>query len=166
MKTLVATAVMELALACPAFAAAAAPADDAAAEMQKCAVCKVWAEKPDLMKAMTFETHKIDNGMLCVMNVPKEQKKEFDAVHAEMMKNIAKVMADEKAGKPVELCHFCQSMSKLTQAGAKQQNVGTSTGMILLVTSDNPQVVAQIHAQADKNVEEQKKMQQQAGAGG
>ena len=43
----------------------------AAAANAKMHVCKAMAAKPELMKSMTWETHKIANGMLSVASVPK-----------------------------------------------------------------------------------------------
>ena len=138
------------------------PKDDAsfAEQMKKCEVCKVLADKPELMEHMTWETHKIENGMLCVASVPKDQKKDFEAAHKQMMQSIAKVTADQKAGKKVQLCAMCAGMGDLMKAGAKQQQINTATGAISLVTSSDPAVVEKIHAQADKAIAEHKKMEQ------
>jgi hypothetical protein len=78
-----------------------------------------------------------------------------------MMQAIDKVKADTEAGKKVELCSFCVSMGELLQTNAKQQHIHTQTGAIHLCTSDDPAVVKQIHALADKAIAEQKKMQEQ-----
>jgi hypothetical protein len=128
--------------------------------MKRCEVCKVLAEKPVLMEHMRWETHKIDNGMLCVASVSEEHKKDFDAAHKKMMQCIAKVTADQKAGKKVQLCSFCVGMGDLMKAGAKQQEINTATGAISLITSSDPATVEKIHAQADKAIAEQKKLEQ------
>ncbi len=59
---------------------AASPSPETLAEMKKCAVCKELASHPTLLEEMTWETHKIENGMLCVASVPKEHAKEFAAI--------------------------------------------------------------------------------------
>lgn len=137
------------------------PQDAMLAEMKKCAVCKHMAEKPELVKNMTWETHKIDNGMLCLTTVPKEMKKDFAAVNTKMMQAIAEVTTAQKQGRPVELCEFCSSMGALMQANAKEQHIETQMGAIHLMTSNDPATVAKIHAVADKAIAEQKKMQEQ-----
>jgi hypothetical protein len=109
---------------------------------------------------MTWETHKIDSGMLCLTTVPMELKKEFDSVSAKMMQAIEKVKAAEKQGTEAELCHFCVSMGELMKLNAKQQHIETQTGAIHLCTSDDPAVVKTIHAIADKVIAEQKKMKE------
>jgi hypothetical protein len=166
MKAIVSLAVVGLAVSWSSCVYGQAPQNTSPqakmlAEMQKCAVCKYMAQKPELMKDMIWETHKIDNGMLCLTTVPKEMKKEFQAVSEKMMQAIEQVKADQQQGKPVEMCHFCAAMGELLKANAKQQHIETATGAIHLVTSNDPAVVKKIHAVADKAIAEQTKMQEQ-----
>jgi hypothetical protein len=161
MKTIVSLAAIGLAVGWSSAALAQNEEHSLAEEMQKCAVCKYMAENPELMKETTWETHKIDNGMLCLTTVPKEMKKEFDAVSAKMMQAIAKLEADPAKAKEAELCSFCQSMGELHKLHAKMQHIDTQTGAIHMVTSDDPATVKKIHAFADIAIAEQKKIQQQ-----
>jgi hypothetical protein len=150
-------------LACGAVIVSAEPPNDALlAEFKKCAVCKAMVENSKLMTQTNAETHKIDNGMLCVTTVPKELVKDFASVHAKMMENVAKAKSDIAAGKKVEMCSFCEGMGDLEKAGATHQVIPTSTGAVSLMTSTDPDVVKKIHAQADKAIAMQKKMQSQA----
>jgi hypothetical protein len=158
MKAFVTVVTLGLAACWAASTCAENPTEKMLADMKKCAVCNVMAEKPDLMKDMTWESHKIEGGMLCVASVPKEKMKEFAALHEKMLKQIEHVKADSQQGKAVALCGFCQGMGELEKAGAKQQHIQTATGFISLVTSQDSAVVAKIHAQADKAIAEQKKM--------
>lgn len=160
MRTFLALAALFIA-ACSAAMVVAASQEEMMKEMKDCAVCGVMASDPKLMKDMTWETHKIDNGMLCVASVPKEDKADFDAVHAKMMANIAKVKAEMAQGKEVKVCSFCREMGELEKAGAKQQPIATQTGSVMLITSTDPSVVAKIHAHADKAIEMEKQMQSQ-----
>jgi hypothetical protein len=161
MKTIVSLAGLGLVALWSSVVFAEAAQEKMLAEMEKCAVCKFMAEDPDLMKDMTWETHKIDNGMLCLTTVPKEKKKEFDAVSAKMMQAIAKLEAAKTQGKEVELCSFCASMGEITKLNPKMQYIDTLSGAIHMVTSDDPAIVKKIHAMADKAIAEQTKMQQQ-----
>jgi hypothetical protein len=161
MGTIVSIAVVGLVAASSSAVVAQNEERSIAEEMQKCAVCKYMAENPSLMKSMTWETHKIENGMLCLTTVPKELKKEFDAASARMMQEIAKLEADPAHAKEVALCSFCQSMGELHKLGAKMQHIDTKTGAIHMSTSDDPATVKKIHAMADKAIAEQKKMEQQ-----
>jgi len=159
MRIFLSVTVLGLAAGWTTLASAASTADSLEQQMQKCAVCKAMAEKPELMKSMSWETHKIDNGMLSVASVPKDQKSDFDAVHEKMMQNVEQVKADQQQGKTVELCDYCKSMGELMKSGAKKQDIDTATGAICLVTSSDPTVVQTIHAAADKAIAEQEKME-------
>jgi hypothetical protein len=151
-------------LTCCLALARAATEEEMMAEMEKCAVCKHFAAKPELMKDMTWETHKIDNGMLCVTTVPKEQKAEFDALNKEMKVAIDEVKAASAAGKPAEVCHLCAGMGELMKAGAKEQEIAIPNGSLHLMTSNDPAVVSKIHAEADKAIAMQKEMEAQQSA--
>jgi hypothetical protein len=159
MKSIVSMTAMGLAIGWSSFVFGESEKDNLLAEMQKCAVCKHLADNPELMKNMVWETHKIDNGMLCLTTVPKEMKKDFDAVSEKMHQAIEQAQADAKEGKEVELCSFCMSMGELMKLPAKQQHIETKTGAIHMVTSDDPEVVKKIHEIADKAIAVQKKMQ-------
>ncbi len=161
MKAIVSLAIVGLAVGWSSAVFGEAQHDKLLAEMEKCAVCKYMAEKPELMKDMVWETHKIENGMLCLTTVPKELKKDFDAVSEKMARAIEQVKADAPQGKQVELCSFCASMGEMMKLNAKQQHIETQRGAIHMVTSDDPAIVAKIHAFADKAIAEQKKMEQQ-----
>jgi len=127
-------------------------------EMQKCEICKHLAEKPELMKNMIWETHKIDDGMLCLTTVAKDQRKEFEAVSEKMLRSIEQVKSDAKEGKEVQLCSYCSSIGELMKSGAKQQHIKTRTGDIFMVTSDDPAVVKKIHEVADHAIAVQKQI--------
>jgi hypothetical protein len=161
MKTIVSLAVVGLAVGWSSAVFGEAAHDHMLAEMEKCAVCKYMAEKPELMKDMVWETHKIENGMLCLSTVPKEFKHEFDAVMEKMMHAVEHVKADAQQGKETELCRYCASMGELMKLGAKQEQINTSTGAIDLCTSGDPAVVAKIHEFADKAIAEQQKMKEE-----
>jgi hypothetical protein len=162
MRALISVACLGLIACSAAMVAADSPLDAVLAEMKKCDVCKSMADNPKLMSQMSWETHKIDNGMLCVTSVPKESIKEFTALHEKMMSSIDKVKAEAKSGKKAGLCSFCESMAALEKAGAKHQVIQTETGGVSLVTSSDPEVVKKIHAQADQAIAMQKQMKQYA----
>jgi len=126
-------------------------------EVKNCAVCKSMA-KPELREHMTFETHKIDNGMLCVATVDKDHLKAFQTAHKELAANAAQAEADQKAGNEVKMCGFCEGIGTLMKAGVKHQEIPTARGAVTLFTSDKPDVVAQIHQQADQAKAMEKKM--------
>lgn len=136
--------------------AATATADDkdeSWIDFEKCAVCKHVGQHKELLTKVKCETHIIDNGMLTVVTIPDEYKDEMKTVHNKMNEAIEKVKSGEKA----ELCGFCQSYAKLLKAGAKCQEIETSSGAVSLLTSDQPEVVAQIKEHAQKAIKEHEK---------
>ncbi len=158
MKSLLALALI---VASASSAVAANDTEQAMMEgMKKCAVCKHLTDNPELMKSMTWETHKIDNGMLCVTTAPKEQRDNFVDLNEKMHAEIEKVKADQKSGKEVQLCDMCADMGKLVEAGANEKEIQIPNGSIHMLTSSDPAVVAKIHANADKAISMQKQMAQ------
>lgn len=152
MKTVLGIAAMMLTTAL----AIAASQEEMMAEMEKCAVCKHLAAKPELMKDMTWETHKIDNGMIVVSTAPKDKIDEFKALGKKMEAAAEEVKAADQQGNPVELCDMCASWGELMKAGAKEKQIELTNGSVHLITSDDPAVVAKIHAEADKAIAMQK----------
>jgi hypothetical protein len=153
MKTYLALAFAGLA-ACAAVVHAGATAEQIA-EMKDCTVCKVMAEDADLMKEMTWECHKIKDGMLCVATVPKDMKDKYAEIMKKMEATVETLPAKMQQGEDVKLCTFCSGMGELITAGANQETVETATGSICMVTSHDADVVAKIHAQAEKAMAEQ-----------
>jgi hypothetical protein len=158
MKTLLTIATLAL-VASGAMSAVAASSEDAMmAEMEKCAVCKNLAANPELLENMTWETHKLDNGMMCVTTVSEEFKADFDSLNAKVKTSVEKVKADQQQGKAVPLCDLCADMGQITEAGAKEKEIKIPNGSIHMMTSDDPAVVEKIHANADKAIAMQKQM--------
>jgi hypothetical protein len=123
-------------------------------DVENCDICKAMAENPALMKSVAWETHLIDNGALCVVTVPKEMMKDFEACGKKMEAAIEKA----KSGEKMEFCGACESMGKLMEAGVKSKEIKIANGMIHLMTSDDPALVKQIHEHAKKTIEVQKEM--------
>jgi hypothetical protein len=162
MKTLSVLTSIALVVSMAALVSAASN-DQAAimAGMQKCDMCKHIAANPELMQNMTWETHKIDNGMLCVSTVPKEKMSDFQALNAKMKSTMDKMKTDAAAGKQPELCALCEGMAELMKSDAvKEKEIQLTNGSIHMMTSDDPAIVAKIHAEADKAIDMQKQMAQ------
>lgn len=121
-------------------------------DVEKCTVCKPMAENPSLLMGVKWETHKIENGVVMTAVAPEGMLKEFKSCCKKMHQLGESVTAD------TPLCGFCQSFGMLMAEGAKVQEVGTGFGKLTIITSDDPAVVAKIHAHSDKTEEEMKKM--------
>ena len=119
-------------------------------DMQKCQICKCMGEHMETMQHVTWETHKIDHGMLSASVIPSEHRAMVEAIHKKMH-----AMGNLRAtGKEMELCGFCDSYGALKQAGAKEQEITTDFGMITMLTSDDSDLVKKIHDHADRTIKE------------
>lgn len=121
-----------------------------------CDVCRPMHERPDLMQAMKWESHKVANGMMMTTTIPADKKADFYAV-CESMHSHTPQAGDQ-------LCGFCVGYGDLLKSGAKMEEVKTDFGMITLVTSDDDATVAKIHAVADRSNAEMKKLLQMEAA--
>lgn len=131
-------------------------------DLQGCSVCKHMGAHMDLMQEVTWETHKISNGMLSASVIPKKHEAKMLEIHEEMKRMMSKL----EKGEPMELCGFCTAHHELMQAGAKTEDIKTDFGMIGMLTSDDPAVVKRIHALVDLTVtefEKYKQLMEQAG---
>lgn len=133
-------------------AALADPAGDQPGwfDCANCDICQPIAERPELMKDMKWEIHKLAGGMLMTTSVPADVKKDYYAMNAEMHANASGAVAKQ--------CGFCAAFGGLVQAGAEVEEVKTDFGMITLVTSGDAAAVAKIHAVADRSTAEMAKM--------
>ncbi len=112
------------------------------AEMMKCAVCKNMAE---VMPVIKPEAVKLDNGMAIVDRVT--DPKMVGAFHAACDKMGAvgatmTTMTDEQA--KTDLCEFCQGVRATMKAGAQMSHGKTKNGGMMVLTSTDPAVQAQL----------------------
>ena len=122
-------------------------------DMQNCEFCKPWLAN-GLMKEMTHEQLPISNGVVCVSSVPEKRFAEYKKT-SEMMNEIGKRAA---AGEKIQMCGSCEAMGSFFMRGAKMEEVWTKNGSIMLLTSTDPAIVAEMHKWAQKNDEEFDKM--------
>lgn len=124
-------------------------------DMQTCACCKHMGENMDMMMEIEWENHIIENGGMMTAVIPEKHKERWDAVCKKM-----EATGEELAsGKELPMCQFCQSYTKLMEAGAKVEDVEAGFGTVTLITSDKPEVVELIHKHFKRTQEEQKKME-------
>lgn len=122
-------------------------------DLQNCSVCKCMGENMDMMQHVTWENHKISNGVLSASVIPDKYRDRMDQLHVKM-----KAVTDRlEKGEEMPLCGFCTTFEELRKAGAKTEEIKTDFGMIALTTSDDPEIVKRLHAHTDKTVAEFKK---------
>jgi hypothetical protein len=111
------------------------------ADFHNCAVCKPLMAEPNLMQHMKWDTHTIATGMVSITTVHPDYEEAYARAHTAMMAAVAKL----EGGAPMDLCPFCQGMTRLMEAGAKIENVEGAGAHVMVVTSQDPAVIQQIH---------------------
>ncbi|MCH7549337.1 MAG: hypothetical protein IH969_07380 [Candidatus Krumholzibacteriota bacterium] len=79
---------------------------------------------------------------------------DYRVAHAEMEKTGMKLHGGEK----MDLCGSCTALGACMVKGVYQQYVETMHGDVWIVTSKNPEVVAELQGWAKRNAEEMAKM--------
>ena len=128
-------------------------------DFANCDFCKPWMTT-GLMNEMTHEMVPMKNGVMTVMTCPEKRMAEFKKTSA-MMNEIG---AKAAKGEPVKMCGSCEAMGGLLMRGATMEEVWLKSGCVMLMTSADPAVVADMHKWAQKNNEEYAKMPAPAAA--
>lgn len=131
--------------------------DQAWFDMENCEMCKNFTAHEGLMENMTWEQHKISDGFLSVSNVTESHAEAYKTANAACNALGEKIMAGEE----VALCGSCTAMGSFLGAGAKMEEVELKTGGIMIVTSADAEMITNMHAWVDRNVEEMAKMMEQ-----
>ncbi len=121
------------------------------AEMMKCTVCSKMAPKMDAIGPMKMEAVKLDNGMAVIHTVVNSKNvATFHATCDEMSKagEACMTMTDEQA--KTDLCEFCQGMRSAMKAGAQMSKGHTKKGGMMVLTSSDPAVQAQLSTLHEK----------------
>lgn len=127
-------------------------------DMEKCGFCKHLMEDPEMLNHCTWEHHNIGNGIVTVSTVEKEYLPAYRTAMVKMQE-VGKKM---EQGEMVPMCGMCTAMGGLMQKGVKWEYVETQHGDIMIMTSDDPELVAELHAFSDKTNLELDKMMAEA----
>lgn len=125
-------------------------------DLQNCEFCKNLMTDPQLLNNTDWEHHKIDNGLVTVTTVKDEYMPSYLEAIAHMNEVGERLMKGEK----VYMCGMCEAMGALMQKGIKWETIMTNHGAVEIMTSDDPELVKEIHAFADKTDAEMAKMMQ------
>lgn len=118
-------------------------------DMVNCGMCKNLAGTPGLLESMEWEQHNLSNGVVSLTSVPKGKLEAYRAAHLSMMEMVERLMKGEE----MDLCGSCTALGKCMMQGVNQEYVETTNGDIWIVTSDNAEVVAELHDWVKKNKE-------------
>ena len=116
------------------------------AEFAKCMMCKNFLPVYDqLMPVMQHEVVQLDNGMAIVCTVPDAQKvKLLHEANAKVAATADACMKLTDAEATKQLCPMCQDIRTAAKAGAVVSNGKTKTGTLLVLSSADPKVRAQL----------------------
>lgn len=120
-----------------------------------CAMCKNLMSEEALMNNMNWEQYNISSGIVSLTTVTPEYLDAYRTAHNNMTATAQLLMKGEQ----MELCGSCTALGKCMMMGAKQEYVETSSGDVWIVTSDNPEVVADLHKWVERNHAEMKNAQ-------
>jgi len=119
-------------------------------EMMKCDVCKHMAAHLDQIGPIQTDVAQLNDGMAIVHNVPASKATVFHQAGEECAQAGMAAMnyTDEQAQK--QLCAMCQGIRSAVKAGATLSQGDTKNGDVMVLTSNDPKVQAQLTALADK----------------
>lgn len=146
-------------LALVAIVAGTAVAGDAPwFDMENCAFCTNLS--PEMMQSMTWDQANISNGIVCITTVPEKYLKDYRTAHKAMVETGERMMNGEQ----LEVCGSCAALGMCMMKGPHQEYAETKTGDVWILTSDNPEIVAELQAWAKRNHDEMARMMHEGGS--
>ncbi len=121
-------------------------------DMQNCGMCK--SMPMELYPSMTWEQHPISNGVVSVTTVTEKALPAYRIAHANMMATSEKLMSGEE----MTLCGSCTAFGACLTKGASYEYVETKNGDLMIITSADEKIVAELKTWAAKNKKEMAKM--------
>ena len=119
-------------------------------DFQTCAFCKNFdlGAGEYLVDHMQGKYHTMTNGILAIMVIEDEYKDKFAKANEAMMK-VGEEM--ETTGKVPQMCGHCTKYGELFAKGAQAQDFSSDVAIAYMMTADNPELVKELHAFAEKN---------------
>ena len=119
-------------------------------DLVNCEMCKPLGENPDLLRKVSWEMFELSNGILMLSTIDKGFEKQYKELDVAMQKVVDRIMAGEE----VRLCNSCQGMNRIYMKQPKVENFVTKRGDVTVMTSDNPEDVAEMHEWIRRTVKE------------
>lgn len=119
-------------------------------DMEHCSFCKNLLTDPELLDHMTWEQVGISKGIISITTVEEEYADSFAKASAAM--EAAGKAAEQ--GKQMPMCNSCMAFGQLMMKGLNSEQLKTKHGEIWIVTSNDPEVVEELHKWAKKNMTE------------
>lgn len=123
-------------------------------DMENCAICKHLAADQEMMTNISWELYATKSGMVSVTTINDGYAERFETAHANMKATVDKMMAGEE----MDVCNMCMGMGSLFQKGATSETFKTRKGEICITSSDNAEVVTEMHVWVERTEAGMKKM--------
>lgn len=117
---------------------------------ENCYFCQPLVAEPGLMDHVHWETHPISNGLVDVVTVDPGFEDQYEKAHAAMMER----WQSFNPADPKPTCGMCKAWIDAWDTSIKSEDVKTMHGHIGISTSDNPEVVAKMHAISERTTKE------------
>lgn len=124
-------------------------------DMNKCSMCKALVEKPGLLESTNWEQVSIPDGVVSITTIKNGRLKDYREAHSAMMDVAARL----QKGEPLPLCGSCTALGAIMMKGVKQNYAETAQGDVWIITSDKPELVAELHGWAKRNNDEMAKVE-------
>ncbi len=159
-KTLVALLVVMICMSAVAIAEQHETADAGPwFDMENCDFCRHLLEHDKLLDNMTWEYHKISDGIVGITAVQPEYKDAYMKAQKAMQAVGVDMMTGKVNPKDVKMCNHCKAYGKLMESGAKFDVVHGDAAEVVVITSEKPEVLAMINNYADKTMAGLKEME-------
>ena len=149
----ISTAILALSLIC---LASATEGEKAWLDLENCAFCQNLTSQKGLMNNITkWEHHKVKNGAISITEVNRDYLSAYKTAMAGMETTSKKI----QGGETLPMCGMCEAYGALMVKGVQWEEVGSDNVFVLLMHSNDPEVVKEIHAITDRTNDEMKKME-------
>ncbi len=128
-------------------------------DMQNCAMCQNLTDVEGMIDNISWKQYNINAGIVSIANVDGEYLTQYRTAHEGMSKTGERMMGGEK----LDMCGSCTALGMCFMKGAQAEYVETDTGDLMILTSDDPELVKELQQWAARNTEEMKKMMGEAG---
>ena len=136
-----------LVLVTAAVATAGDKAGDQAWFDKTCSMCSNMYGNEGLIEHMSWEQLDLRNGIISITTVDEKYLPDYRKAKVGMMETMAKM----HSGEELHICGSCQYLGKCMMQGPDQDYVQTSTGDIMILTSGDEELVAELQKWVAKN---------------
>lgn len=132
---------------------------DAWFDEQNCEFCTAWSANPELKDNLTWDMAETSDGILSVVSADADHAEAFDKANSNYDVALEKLAYMQKKGEDQKLCGSCSTLASFFPRGVKLHHMNAGTSHIMLLTSKNKGLVAELHSWVQQNEKELAKME-------